>query len=419
MRKLFAIISFALAVAMSVLSSDYTKIFAWIVLMVCFKMAKNSSYWYTPYNLFMVTIFSYIFYWDELGGIYMDKLSTATRLFTLSGISAVVLGFVVCQSMRKKRIMVGRLNENFYLVFVIGLLPTAISYMLYGNIASLEGEELLEAKEQFSLPVIGQLSYFLPASFVVACKKNNAKMIIISLFFSFIAALLTISKTALLLSLIFFVIAVTRFSPTIMNSWIYKIINRFKFIVIPCLIIAMFIYNNNKRHDAGSDSDMVFVENSSSAVWRTDVFSQNMFLNYCYFVQPWSNLNYNIEHNKKEGSFGGNSFAQFGKKLGINTNPRTKIQSTFFNTHTFLTDYYLDFGYVLAIIVSFLVGVLIYTCYVRFGLSDDPLLISFYILVAYATVMMFFSNHFNNGYLLNYFITFGSIAWITRIIAKR
>lgn len=418
MKFLFPIITLVLTVTMSVFSNDYTKIITWFVLMLCFTKARKSAHWYSPYYLFMVTILSYILYWDQLGGIYMDELSISTRIFAVFGIVAVVLGFAFCQRMGKKPVIVGSLTENFFLVFFIGLLPTALSYMMYGNIASLDGEEMLEAKDQFILPVIGQLAYFLPASIVVACKKNNTKLIIIALVFSFLAALLTISKTALLLTLIFFLVALTKFHPSIMDTKPYKLVDKFKFVVIPFLVLVAFIYNNNRRHDAGSSDEMSFVESSLSNAWKTDNLTQNMFLNYCYYVQPWSNLNYNIENNSGSGAFGGNSFAQFGKKLGINTHPRKKVQPTFFNTHTFLTDYYLDFGFFFAIIVSFLMGVLIYICYMRFGLSDDPLLISFYILMAYATVMMFFSNHFNNGYLMNYFITFGFVSWFTRINAK-
>lgn len=418
MRHIFILLTFVITVIMTIYSGDYTKCFAWLLLIFCFNKAPRNS-WFSPYYLFMVTIISYILYWDELGGIYMDTLSLYTRFFALSGMAAVVFGFMFGQKFGYKPIKVGNLAENFYLVFLIGLLPTALSYMIYGNIASLDGEEMLEAKEQFTLPVIGQLAYFLPASIVVACKKNDTKKILIALGFSFLAALLTISKTAMLLSLIYFLIAITKFHPSIRNTRIFRFVDRLKYLVIPVIVIYMFMYNNNKRNDVGRGGDMAFVESSSSTLWGTDNLAQNMFLNYCYFVQPWSNLNYNIENNHKVGSFGGNTLAQFGKKVGIKTNARKKIQPSFFNTHTFLTDYYLDFGAILAILVSFLLGILIYTCYVKFGLSDDPLLISFYILIAYATVMMFFSNHFNNGYLLNYFITFGLVYWFTRKSAKR
>lgn len=399
-------------------SGDYSKIAVWLLLMICYNNAIKSKYWYNPYLLFMATIISYLLYWDELGGMYMDELCLNTRFYAILGMGAVVLGFTVCQKMGKKTVFVGSVTENFYLVFFIGLIPTVLSYMLYGNIASLDGEEMLEAKKNFSIPVIGQLAYFLPASIVIACKKNNTKLIFIALAFSFLAAIMTISKTALLLTLIFFLISLTKFKPSIMETRVYKLVDRFKFVIIPFLIIVMFMYNNNKRHDADSNNEMAFVESSSSNVWGTDNLAQNMFLNYCYYVQPWSNLNYNIEYNNKPGSIGGNSLAQFGKKLGINTYPRQKVQPTFFNTHTFLTDYYLDFGFFFGILISFLMGILIYSCYVKFGLSDDPLLISFYILIAYATVMMFFSNHFNNGYLMNYFITFGLVSWFTRLNAK-
>lgn len=418
MNLLFPILVTVITLTITYLSGDYSKLYAYLLLMFCFSKARKSKYWFSPYYLFMVTIFSYILYWNALGGIYMDELSWNTRLYALSGLTAVSIGFFFCEKIIKRPIIIGNITENFFLVFFIGLLPTAISYILYGNIASLEGEEMLEAKEQFVLPVIGQLAYFLPASIVVACKKNNTKLIIISLIFSFLAAFLTISKTALLLTLVFFIIAISKFKPDIIYTKLFKLLDRSKFVVIPVLVLSMFIYNNNKRIAASGRDGMSFVESSYTTMWGNDNFTQNIFLNYCYYVQPWSNLNYNIENNHSTGSFGGNSFAQFGEKIGLNTNPRPKIQSTFFNTHTFLTDYYLDFGFFIGVIICFLIGIIIYFCYIKFGLSDDPLLIAFYILIAYATIMMFFSNHFNNGYLMNYFITFGLVSWFSRLKAK-
>lgn len=417
-RKLFLIISFAVSLLFTALTSDMTKIAAWGVLLYSFKNSEQEAKWYSPYFLFMATIISYILYLPVLGGVFMDDLLLETRIFVVLSLFAVCIGFSCMRNMGKKPLDIGVISENYSLVFLLGLLPTAISYYMFGNITQLEGSEMIEAKENFSLPIIGQLAYFLPASIVVAAKKDNTKLIILSVFFSFLAALLTISKTAILITFIFIVIAISKYNPSITLNPIYKKINSLKFIIIPVLLIALFIYNNNIRQEATSDREMAYVEYSESTVFSqfgTGNFTQNMFLNYCYFVQPWSNLNYNIENNRREGSFGGNTLAQFGKKLGIKTHPISKIQPYFLNTHTFLTDYYLDFGFFFGVVMAYILGMFIYYCYARFGLSDDPLLISFDILVSYATVMMFFSNHFNNGYLLNYFITFGLVSFFTRL----
>lgn len=403
---------------MTILSEDYLKIFVWLFFIIALKYAKKEQNWYSPFYLFMATPISYILYYDELGGIYMDELTLKTRIYAILGIYAVILGFISARKSRKKPVS-GDVTENFFLVFFIGLLPTAISYIMFGNVASLEGEEMLEAREKVTLPLIGQLAYFLPASIVVACKKDKTIYILIALVFSLFAALLTVSKTAILMTVIFYMIAVTRFTPHITETKLYSKINQYKYILLPLFLIVMFIYNNNKRHEAGNTDSMEYVESGSvSEFWGTDNISQNMFLNYCYFVQPWSNLNYNIEKNYREGAIGGRSFAQFGKKLGVDTNPTPILSPSFFNTHTFMMDYYVDFGFLGGIFICYLIGYLIYSCYIRFGLSDDPLLLSFYILMAYATVMMFFSNHFNNGYLMNYFITFGFVSWFSRKILR-
>ena len=90
------------------------------------------------------------------------------------------------------------------------------------------------------------------------------------------------------------------------------------------------------------------------------------------------------------------------------------MQPAFLNTHSFITDFYLDFGYFGAMLASFILGCIIFYCYRKYGLSSDALLVSFYVLISYATLMLFFSNHFIIGYLLNYYITFGGYYLLMR-----
>ena len=78
-----------------------------------------------------------------------------------------------------------------------------------------------------------------------------------------------------------------------------------------------------------------------------------------------------------------------------------------YNTHTFLADFYLDFGTVGLVIFSIFLGMIVYSVYLRSVRSNDCIKDAEYLYFGFATFMMFFSNHFSSvGYPLRIFIVF-------------
>lgn len=65
-----------------------------------------------------------------------------------------------------------------------------------------------------------------------------------------------------------------------------------------------------------------------------------------------------------------------------------------FNTFTFICCGFKDFGYWLSILSSLFLGFFVKKMYSRYLISKSPFDVTSYILVALATVEMFFSNHF-------------------------
>lgn len=369
---------------------------------------------YNPFNILCVTCLSYLCYYPLLGGMFLEYICDSTQVLIVLCLFAVFLGMFVVSRKNITPIDIGNRCANFWIVFIVGALPSIVAIYLFGNTLDMSGEEMLESKEKMSIPFLGQFAYWLPTSIIVACKKNNSKLIVISLIASLYVALVSVTKTGMLMACLFFVIGVTTFKPDIMQHKIALFLKKYAIVWLPALMLSYFVYNNSIRHEASSGDSMEYLERSgTSQVQGTDNVAQGMFLNYLYFCSPWSNLDYNVLLNHERG-YGKNTFGQFAHLLRIDEKRVPKMNPTFLNTHTYITDFYIDFGYVGAIIASFLLGCLIFFFYKKYGMSNDPLLIGFYVLIAYATFMMFFSNHFVNGYLLNYFITLVGFSYFLR-----
>lgn len=396
------------------LEINFLKILIVLLLLLTISKGRKQKLFFNPYYIFVSTIISYFLYSHSIGGIFLSDLGLDTQILIILCLYAVFCGFVTGEFLKVKAIISGNYTENFYFVFIVGVLPSLIAISLYGNTLDMSGEELLESKEKMSIPFFGQFAYWLPASIIIACKKNVSRWIVIATVASFIVALMSVTKTGMLIALMYLTIGLYIFNPDILKHRFVILIKKYSFIVLPVFIISFFIFNNSLRHEASSDLEMSYVEKSNSKVWSsTYEFGQGMFLNYLYYCSPWSNLDYNIRKQHKKG-YGSNTVAQFAHLLRLPEHRVEKLNPTFLNTHSFITDYYIDFGFFGAVIASYVLGIFIFFCYRKFGCSDDPLLLSFYILVAFATFMLFFSNHFNQGYLLNYFITFVGYSSISR-----
>lgn len=416
MKKIIVIITLFCFI-LFFLTLDWTKLAVIPFFYICIKKGFKEKYWYNPYLIFLVTLMSYLLFYHRIAPILIFEISFSTNLLILACFLAIILGFQFIDNKNIISSFSSKGNENFLIVFFIGILPTAVSYFLYGNILDVtEGME--EAKASATIPMLSQLGYFLPASIIVACKNNNNKQVFASVFFSILAALLTVSKTGMVMALLFLIIGISYFSPSFMKSKLAKFLKSIYYIWLPILVIFMFAYNNNLRNGIDSKSSTEWISKGGSDIIKNgDNLEENLYLNYLYFCSPWSNLQYNITNNKETG-YGANTFAQFGKKIGVNVEKVEKLQPAFLNTHTFIADFYLDFGYLGAVLFSFFLGVLIFYFYKIFCFSGDALLISYYVIVCFAQMMLFFSNHFNNGYLLNYFITMVGYVCISRLHNK-
>jgi oligosaccharide repeat unit polymerase len=91
------------------------------------------------------------------------------------------------------------------------------------------------------------------------------------------------------------------------------------------------------------------------------------------------------------------------------------VREVQFNTHGFLADFYLDFGVLGVVCLSYLLGMLVKLSYVLAVEKPDVLSQSAWLCVGFASFMLFFSNHFTGlSYPLLSVILFSSYRGISR-----
>lgn len=406
MKPLFFGILCACLCAAILLYGSAWQLSAVLFIIISILCGRREKQLLNPFYLVIPMFISYGLYTTKMGHRILTTLDLNGHLLIICSFAALILGFLTIKMTKWKPILVKNYNESFGTVMIIGLIPTIVSLIIIGNPMTMEGEGVLEAKNNFVLPGIGQLAYFLQASIIIAAKNNNSKQLWVAIGLSLIVTIISVTKTMMLMTVIFMTVAFVKFKPDILKSTVAKVLKKYVWVLLPGIILGAFMFNNSVRKEAaGNERSYVKLEKPELFHSNSDL-AQGLYMNYLYFCSPWGNMQYNLNRNHKHGD-GANTFAQFAKKVGVELDVVEKKEPAYLNTHSYITDFYLDFGYIGAIIASYVLGCIIFFCYRRYGLSNDAMLLSFYALICYATVMLFFSNHFIIGYLLNYYITFG------------
>lgn len=413
--KILNFILVALIVVLA-LYVGWAQSYTMLLIYYCVREGRKQSHFLNPFYLLILTLFSFVIYNEDIGGIFMMPLSNKVKWMIVGSFTMFVVGLKIGTRFKTCAKRVGCYVENYWVIFCVGLIPTLLAVYLYGNVLDMSGDAMMDAKEKMVLPGLGQLLYFMPASIIVACKKNNSSLIILSTIVALWAAYLTVTKTAIMVVMVFLLLGLISFRPSIIENKVAKFLRSYAVVLVPLFLLYTFMGNTTKRLDATNVSTDT-IENAESSLNYDSDFANGMFTNYLYLSAAWSNVEYNVAHNNVTGD-GRNTLWQFARKVGIDYDKTEKMEPFNFNVHTYITDWYLDFGYFGPIVMSLLLGMFVFFCYKKFCLSDDPLYIAFYALVAEATLMMFFSNHFNGGAVLNYFITFIGYSFFARNFKK-
>jgi oligosaccharide repeat unit polymerase len=376
--------------------------------------------WFSPFSIFSLFFFCLFIYNSEVCPYFLPPLSLRSIALILLGSSSFILGMVAFKNLRIKL----RSNKNFkyqeqskqfyspkysyWILLVVGLTPTIISTAIKGvpaiTVEGLSGNEIQEVRASFFIPILSMLSCLTNVALITVMSTKRKKQIIFVLIIVLISSSMIFAKLDLMFTIFFASYGVIK----------YKLVTRktSSLILIIGTVLIFFGLSQSYRYARGGEAGKLYTFEKNYISYGSKYYSENLrdiYLTYMYMVTPFSNLDYIFENfknytNGKMSFWSLISISQIKRIYGLK--PLLKpIRVWPFNTHTFLADFYMDFGILGVLLMPFILGVSVYYFYSRTFLSNDPLIISIYLYWGLATLMMFFSNHFTSvGYPLHYLI---------------
>lgn len=162
------------------------------------------------------------------------------------------------------------------------------------------------------------------------------------------------------------------------------------------LLISSFLFAT--KGQGRSDAADVMSYYADRVEWNYSAF---LFLPYMYLETPWGNVDY-VMNTQNTRTYGLWMFKPVLGYLGLaeNYNKEYELEAnSSFNTFTFVTVAFKDFGVWLSIIPTMFLGFFVKNVYSRYLCHGSPFDTATYALTGLATFEMFFSNHF---YMLSY-----------------
>ena len=159
------------------------------------------------------------------------------------------------------------------------------------------------------------------------------------------------------------------------------------------LMVFSFTFANKDRESRSSQDTLDYYATYSDVEWSSP---NALFMPYMYLTTPWANLQYLME-SQNERTYGLWLFKPLLGYLQLDDKFRSeyKMQAySTFNTLTFISTNFKDFGYWLSIISSIFLGFFVKKVYSRYRKSRSALDVACYVYVGLAVLEMFFSNEF-------------------------
>lgn len=388
--------------------------------------------WFSPFSIFSLFFFCLFIYSSEVCPYFLPQISTRSIILILLGSSSFILGMV---AFKKYRIKI-RSNKNFkdqkqirtsyspkysyWILLMVGLTPTVISAAIKGvpamTVEGLSGNEIQEVRTSFFIPVFSMLSCLTNVALITVMSTQKKKQIIYVLIIVLISSSMVFAKLDLVFTMFFAAYGVIK----------YKLVpsKTSKLMLIIGAVVIFLMLSQSYRYARGGDAEKLYTFENNYISYGSKYYSENLrdiYLTYMYMVTPFSNLDYIFENfknytNGKMTFWSLISISQIKRIYGLK--PILKpIRVWPFNTHTFLADFYMDFGILGVSILPFFLGIFVYYFYSRTLISNDPLVISIYLYWGLATLMMFFSNHFTSvGYPLHYLIVIEIYRKVSKIL---
>ena len=384
--------------------------------------------WFSPFTLFSSFYLCLSIYASGVSETYLPELSDYTMFLILLGSLSFLFGMVfykIFGFIRKPKVhlasrsaAVARISDySYWYLLLIGLMPFFYSIATNGLlILKSEGLSPLEIQEMRSsalLPIFYILTCLLNVAIITAMRKRKKSHIIIVVTVALASAVITVSKMTMVMTMFFISYGVIR------NHLIKS--NRLKITLLVFGILFFFVMGHFFRSHRGYDEGVFYAyeENYNVDVSAYTENVKDVFLYYMYIASPYTNFDYVVE-NTDQFTYGRRtifpilSITQLKRVFDLEME-KLPIRNAPFNTHTFLADFYVDFGIWGCLFLSFTLGIIVYHFYAKAMLTDDPLDTAIYLYWGYATFMMFFNNHFTSqGYPIAFYLVISAYKAVSK-----
>ena len=340
------------------------------IFVVCIIMGAREKSFVNPYLLFSLTPLSLVVYFP-VSPVYMMEIKP--EIWTLAIIN--MIGFLTAITLvkyRKNKISCIGIPRNklvfyaiiFYLVSILGRYIPSLSAVLW-LFASVSIACSLKSKKKKMLPFV---------AFVILSSALSGHASKLGILFECVTILVCYEK------------------------YYVKTREQRKNIILMVLagiviMISAFSFANKDRGDYNSDDGLSYYEKSGKVDWSYDA---SLFMPYMYLTTAWTNLQY-VTETQQTQTYGLWVIKPIMGYLGLDDNYKREYRLfsySSFNTFTFITCHYKDFGYWGSVVISFLLGLFVMIVYRKYEVSQSVLDVGSYISVALGVAVMFFSNHF-------------------------
>jgi len=364
-----------------------------LIFIVCIIIGSRERVFLNPYNFFSLAPFSLLIYYN-VSNTYMMDLKHETYVLAIINMVAFILALSITPSVKIKfrencedTDSTLFLKINAIILFLISLLgpvfPALQSVMWLFSIAAM----------------------------VCAFKTKKVSMVSFVIIYFFIIAFGGTSKMSILVFVLVFLISMEKYY--IISKRQIRIMKLLSVFGIIFLIYA-FSFANKERGNYDADYGLWYYTNQG-VEWR---WNSSLFLPYMYLTTPWANLQYvtesqNIRTNGMWTIKPVISYLQLDDEF---KHDYELIPYSSFNTFTFITVGFKDFGFWMSIIPTLILGFIVKKVYSRYFLFSNPFDVATYVIVSLATTEMFFSNHF---YMFSYPFSMIIIMWAYKFLVCR
>lgn len=377
MKKSFGVFV-TIAALLVVLSGSVivSRLFVAFLFVLCILIGRKESSFLNPYYLFSVTPLSLLIYVD-ISGNFMMELTSQTWGLAIINIVAFVLAVYYTSDFRQLKNCTGPSDRK---LLIHSLIFTAIG--LFSEVF-----EYLMGQPFFLASILKLCS--VPA--IICALKSKNKILIVLVLALFIGSSLGfLSKSAVLTYLIALLIGIEKY-------YINTDRDRKKVAVLSLVgvfvMVLAFSFANKDRGAQDSSETVDYYEEYGDVDWSSP---DALFLPYMYLTTPWANLQY-LTETQDERTYGLWLIRPLLGYLQLDDNFKSSYQMraySSFNTLTFVSCNFKDFGYWFSIITSILLGIFVKKIYSRYKRSRSALDVACYVFVGLAVLEMFFSNEF-------------------------